>query len=223
MDDFMVLIPRKKINTPSVKDKKKANKPIGEHILIKPKNGDQLVTAINRNRFTIYGTSRQNGYITQFPVKSWQHKAWNLIGRGINWTTVPPFSSNKHASKKLKHVVRIGVAMKVWACAPLDGKKKTGKPVIMRLVQENSCTGAYLVGCTMVEMFNIFENMYDMIYDRADEVVDTIDKWGFGEAVYTMKAFVIYDDKSFDTIVGNPHRLFDLLGIEFTKDGRVKL
>lgn len=224
MENFMVLMPRTEksiMSTPTLQPRSIVT--IGDYPLLKPKDIDDPGTAINSNRFKVNGSRKHNNMVTQFAAKSWQHKAWMTIGRGINWLNDPPFKGNRKASKKVKHMLRIAVALKIRAGDPDNPMKGKSRPVLKQLAPANNPTGMYVIASDENEIVRLFEDMYDMMYNHIDAIVDTIDKLGYGEAVFIMKTIIVYDDKSIDAISGDPRNLFKMLGIEFDKKGRVKL
>lgn len=223
-DGFMVLMPKGNgsiLSTPSYHPT--SCKTIGDHKLIQKKRSGEAIVS-DTNRFLFNGSAKLSGYTVEYKPKAWQNKAWSYIGRDINFTRTPAFKSDRKASKRLKHLVRIGVAIKIRACSPIDiTKPNTAKPIIMQMAPKNNPYGIYVVGDTSSQITDIFEQVHDLMYNHVDEIISAIDKWGYAEAVMVMKAFLVYDDKSYDWVTGNPHKLFRLLGISFTKDGKVKL
>jgi len=223
---FMVLIPNGKGSVKSTPSRQPTNgKGLGEFKLIK---AEKVKAAESDNRaspmgYRISGSDKELNLITQFKPKAWQHKAWEAIGHGIRWSSKSPFKSNRNASNRLKHVLKIGVAMKVKASSPYDKSARGAKPIITQLAPKNNSTGIYCTGTTEDEIVKIIEKMHEMMYDHVDDIVATIDDWGYAEAIFIMKAIVVYDDFTIDSLCGDPRKLFERLGISFDKKGKVKL
>lgn len=225
-DGFMVLLPKGPGSIKSTPSHYPTpGNTIGNHRLTHKSKSDldEVGTALNSNRLRIRGNTSHMVYMTDYKPKAWQYKAWSIVGCGINWSKTPPLKNYKKLSKKMRHMIRLGVAMKVRANIPTRGKPNSAKPVIMQIAPKNNDYGIYLVGDTTQEIIDILEKVYDMIYNHVDEIVATIDAWGYEEAIFITKIFVIYDDKSYDCLSGDPRNLFRLLDITFNKKGKVNV
>lgn len=223
-EGFMVLLPKGEgsvLSTPSFYPTS-ANT-IGDHRLIRRKRAS-VTMSTDGDRFSFNGSSSQCEYTVEYKTKAWQNKAWFCIGRDINFSRTPAFKYNRSVSKKMKHLLRLGVAIKIRAAKPIDPTKpNTAKPVIRQMAPANNLYGIYSVGDTRDQIIDTLNSIYDMLYNHVDEIISIIDDWGYEEAIVIMKAFLVYDDKSYDWVTGNPHKLFKLLGLKFTKEGKVKL
>lgn len=223
--DFMVLIPngRESVwSTPTLTPK--VGDCIGDHKLIRASK--KIDTKVGRlkhsSHYCIKGSHNRLEYITEYKPKAWQYKAWNLIGRDINWNTDAPLKSNKKLSYPFRHAIRIAVTLKLRGNVPKNGGRNNHKPIFWQLANEGDY-GIYRVADTKNDMITMLEEIYDVMFNHEDDIITAIDQRGYEEAVFTMKCIVVYDDKTYDTAVGDPRNLFDLLDIEFTKKGKVKI
>jgi len=222
-EGYMVLVPRGAgaiSGTPSKVPKIRSG--VGQHRLIKAKPMSDQGIGVNSRRLMI---SSEPGlrYTVNFAPKAWQYKAWRLISPGIDLDATSPFSSKRGVSDRMKHVIRIGVAMKVKAANPTRNTKYKSKPVVGQIVPKNNPHGIYLVGYDSATMEDLFNAMYDMVYTKLDSYAEALRKMGYANGVYIMKAMVIYDDKTVDVMAGDPRNFFEHMGLKFTSKGFVIL
>jgi len=219
-NEFFDLIPKIVIskNPKTATNSKPFQKLIGEFPLKK----EDCIDNSKSWRFTLNATSVKKLYTIDFSSKSWQHKAWRVIGDRINWKTEPAFKDSKRVSKKMKHAIAIGVSMKIKAERPLEGATTTGKVMLDQIIKDPSA-GNYFVASTALEIRELFNTMYYMMYIRSKDYIKQLDSMHYGIANYVFKAMVVYDDKSIDTFTGNPINMFKALDIEFDKNGHVFL
>lgn len=219
-DGFIRLLPRRDYKeqyaySPSVYPKIVAT--IGDYALLKA--DDDIATTHNKCALSV---SDNIPYQVIHKAKSWQAKAWNLIGGGIDWTR--PSSFRKIGpSKKMRHVVRIGLAMKVRATAGRDSR-----PIFDNLVPNNPNSKTYPTSgmYAIIDDQRTFEHwvfkMRGMFLDDAKvkNYLARARKADFHGVDFIMKAFIVYDDKSYDALVGNPYQLEHTLELTISKDNK---
>ena len=151
--------------------------------------------------------------------KSWQSKAWNLIGDMVDWTRASPFRKIG-TTTKMRHVLLIGLSMKVRANAG-----KLDRPTFDELVPSTPLKAYPTSGIyAIINDQRTFEywvlKMYSMFKDDAkiSNYLNRARKHGFHSIDFIMKAFIVYDDKSYDALIGNPYQLEDTLGIALSDD-----
>lgn len=227
-DGFMVLIPKapKLAVQPNLLKESTHDKGIGaQQFVLKSKAEINAMSAANdaRPRFRYQGSKAVLEYETGYKPKTWQNRAWAIIGKGINWTIKPAFRGYKKISRRLQHLLRIGVSLKVQASIPCANTSDKAKPTIMQLPKKTKGFTQYMIGNTSDEITKIFEDVYDLMYNHVDEIVGIIDNLEYEEAVFLIKVFVVYDDKSYDFFSGDPRKLFEHFDVSFDKKGKVKL
>lgn len=222
-EGYMVLVPRGAgavSGTPSKVPKIKSG--IGQYRLVKTKAMSDQGVGVNSRRLMI-STDPGLRYTVDFAPKAWQYKAWRLISQGMDLDATSPFASKRNVSTRMKHAIRIGVAMKVKAANPTRNTKYKSKPVVGQIAPKNNPHGIYLVGYDQGTMEDLFNAMYDMVYTKLDAYADALRKMGYASGVYIMKAMVVYDDKTIDVMAGDPRNFFEHMGLKFTGKGAVIL
>lgn len=162
------------------------------------------------------------GYETGYNAKSWQRKAWKSIMCEVNWESDPVFKGRKRCSKKIRHMLCIGVSIKVKADGRMPGCTQTGKPILDQITSTKDHFG-YMIGNTEETIKAVFNRIYEMMYIRSKDYIKVLTKIRYESADFIMKAMVVYDDKTYDIFTGNPSNMFNALGIEFDKSGHVYL
>lgn len=212
-DGFTVLVPRSTA---------KSNHGIGQFSLVSEAERDRYdPDAVPETRRTFQCDSKV-GYSVAQPNKSWQNKAWRLISTDLNLRSHAPFKNRCDVSTRLRHVIRIGVAMKARGTDPKVTERYKHRPVV-QLAPSNNPYGIYMVGSDQESIIELINRIYSMVYSHADSVKKMLRSSGYMNGDYVMKALIIYDDKTYDTIATSPAALFKHLGLRFDAEGRVLL
>lgn len=207
-DGFCLLVPR-------------TGRSYGEHRLLANDIGSSsILKKSSRYRIRV-GSADTPELVTGYAPKTWQHKAWRLIGSDIDWSTKSAFGTIRVKDKtcKLCHIKRIGVSIKVLGNS-VSSKRGV---VIDQIISTNNSHGMYAVADNPKEFRVLFDRYYKMLYKNVDAYIDIASKMKLTEIYYVSKALIVYDDKSFDALSGDPRFIQQHLGIEFTKEGRVRI
>lgn len=151
-------------------------------------------------------------YDVPYAPKTWQRKVWDCIGRSINWNEKTPFRKFKRVPKKVRHIKKFAITVKVRMFGWAHGG---AKPVLERLTPENKRCGTYLVADTPQEFQRILDRIYTMMHDNLDGYLNYAKKNDYGGVDYTCKCLIVYDDKTFDSVTGGVRNMYNLLGLDW--------
>lgn len=183
--------------------------------------GDVKLKMIESGKLSDMGTAKNMArarasavpqYDIPYAPKTWQRKAWEYIGDDIDWEEKTPFRKIKRAPKKVRHIKCIAVALKVRM---YSRKRARGKPVIDQIASNNSGYGIYVVATTPAEFQDLLDRMYVMMHDNLDKYLDKALKNHYGGVDYVSKCLIIYDDKSIDSVTGDPRNMHRILGLDW--------
>lgn len=155
-------------------------------------------------------------YHIDYKPKTWQYKAWVLLSRNLDLAKKSPFRHVKFGNRKLHHVLRIGLTMKVRSADP--GKDRT---VIDQFTKCDTGYGMYTVADTLPDFVNLINRWRYMSLSNIEVYREMARKQGIHRFTFVPKMFIIYDDMSFDSYTGDPRLIMDKLGLEFTSKGRL--
>lgn len=167
----------------------------------------------------VYNSGFDRGLGVEFPNKAWQAKAWAQISRNLNYKRKPAFL-HRTGSRKLKHLLRIGVSLRV-VVYPDDGTLRG--PQIARLEPPPGQTGSYYVAETGGEIIDLLNAVYKVAIKDRPEYQKILDANNQAAAGFITKCMIVYDDRSYDTVTSRAVDIFKLLDVKFNKYGRVML
>lgn len=157
--------------------------------------------------------------------KSWQHKAWRDIKHDIEWDEKPAFKGDKSVSKKMRHIVRIAFSMKVRGIKykyTRKGTKQDKKFSLDTTANVPSANGlGYMIGDSKCEIMNILNTIGEMCCTRIDEYRKKASMYKCDEIRWYYRAFVIYDDMSYDAYSGDILGLLKDLSLKYNNKGEV--
>lgn len=212
-DGFICLRPV--LDTESIQEPKtKKAKWIGEHEILP---GAHQGTPSAREVSSYRMSSKNVEYHIEYQPKTWQFKAWSLLSRGLDLTAKSAFREMK-GNKKFRHILRIGLAMKVRS-----DDVNTKSIVFGQFGTAGGPHGIYCKADTPAEFKVLADRWSHMIYDNVDSYLDMARKQGVDMILYIPKIFIIYDDMTYDTRMGDPRYLYTYLGLKTDKKGRVIL
>ena len=232
-DGFIIL--KKRENVPSGDSELSIGKPasngkndapLGMNRLYYPK--DRISPGDQDNRATTYqvylsnykNSSGKKKLITAFPKKAWQTKAWNLVGRTIDWNDKRSLFKNSTWSSKTRHIKRIGIMCRVRA------EMDTGRSSVVLdhlNINRNDSSFPYLVIDTPSDLKTALETIQRMMYVNIEQYMEMCSNYEMELVTITLKAIIIYDDYTYDTVVGNPNRLFEFMQVKVDKKGKVTM
>lgn len=194
---------------------------IGEYklVLIKPKT----MTASTKSRnapCAVMNVHRR--YEVPYAPKTWQRKAWCYVGRDVPWDTFNEFRGLKTASKRIRHIRRVAAMIKVRLSTDFE---KTGRPVIDTLVEnpKKNRYGMYMVADTPRQFQDMLNRIYAMRHTDAERYYRAALDGHYDNVEYVAKYIIVYDDKSFDSLCGDPCNLHRLLGLDPDRKGCLKI
>ncbi|MCM1230280.1 MAG: hypothetical protein NC489_09105 [Ruminococcus flavefaciens] len=218
VDGFICLTPRVDEGrwAPSIKPKVFLHKnPVGDNPIL---SGEEDMRPKANNTNTYRFLAKQDSVHIDYKPKTWQYKAWSTLKVGLDFNAKSQFRHVRHGNRKLKHILRIGLALKVRGADPVSGK-----PVLDQLSPYSSKFGIYSAADTPDEFIKLMDRWYRMVYDNIKTYRDMAIKLHVSEFVYIPKIFIIYDDMTFDTQTGDPRYLYEMLGLKTDKKGHVIL
>lgn len=200
--------------------------PVGDNYLYYPKGrvspGEQNTRATT---YRIYASDYQNNtgfkrLVTAYNRKAWQNKAWNNVGKTIDWKRSSGTFAKCECSRKVRHIKRVGIMCRVRAEMDIGGKSK----VLDHLATDTDNSAfPYLIIDTPSELKQALEIIQRMMYVNIDRYIKMCNKEHLEVVTITLKAIVVYDDYTYDVVAGNPQKIFDLLNINVDEKGRVTL
>ena len=67
------------------------------------------------------------------------------------------------------------------------------------------------------------ETIQRMMYVNIEQYMEMCSNYEMELVTITLKAIIIYDDYTYDTVVGNPNRLFEFMQVKVDKKGKVTM
>lgn len=185
--------------------------PIGETIgKSRIYSNDKLPTIMNKREICIPRTST---YSICSGDKSWQFKAWKELANVYDPSTPPLFTEG---SARLQHLKGISISAKVRV---VSNNSRKDDVVIYRLYN----VSGYVRATTRNDIINLLDELLDMVspamiekYQRKTAAMR------YDAAKIKARVLLVYDDMSYDSYIGSPLYLFNILGLDF-EDGKVKL
>lgn len=185
--------------------------PIGKTIgKLQIYSDDELPTIANKREICIPRTST---YSICSGDKSWQFKAWKALVNEYDPSTPPLFTEG---SVRLQHLRGISISAKVRAVS--DNSRKDDI-VIYRL---HNVPG-YTIATTRDDIIRLLDELLDMVSSTMIEKYrKKIAAMRYDAAKIKARVLLVYDDMSYDSYIGSPLYLFNILGLDF-ENGKVTL